>query len=124
MAVAEGRVLLARISDRVPRGAGKWTLPGGGMDWGETPEETLVREMREETGLHPSIGSILTVRSAAHDEGGTAYHILQVVYRIEAAGDPRVTEVDGSVDDASWHRLEDVDALPTTSLVDHIRIHL
>lgn len=36
---------------------GKWELPGGGMDWGETPEETLKRELHEEMGI-----SILKVR--------------------------------------------------------------
>jgi ADP-ribose pyrophosphatase YjhB (NUDIX family) len=30
---------------------GKWELPGGGMDWGETPDTCLKREIREEMGL-------------------------------------------------------------------------
>jgi len=31
--------------------AGLWTLPGGGVLWGEHPDQTVFREMEEETGL-------------------------------------------------------------------------
>ncbi len=30
---------------------GKWELPGGGLDWGEKPEEGITREIKEEMGL-------------------------------------------------------------------------
>ena len=31
---------------------GKWELPGGGLDWGESPQEGVVREIKEEMGLN------------------------------------------------------------------------
>lgn len=43
---AEGRILLQRRSDY-----GDWGLPGGGMEPGELIEDTMMREVREETGL-------------------------------------------------------------------------
>ncbi|NMO95333.1 NUDIX domain-containing protein [Paenibacillus lemnae] len=42
----QGRILLQRRSDY-----GDWGLPGGGMNAGESIEETMVREVHEETGL-------------------------------------------------------------------------
>ncbi|OGY35181.1 MAG: hypothetical protein A3E36_00705 [Candidatus Andersenbacteria bacterium RIFCSPHIGHO2_12_FULL_45_11b] len=51
----DGTFLLAKAE------SGKWDLPGGGLDWGEEPQDGIVREIREEMGLetlfvaeHPS----------------------------------------------------------------------
>ncbi|WP_345039815.1 (deoxy)nucleoside triphosphate pyrophosphohydrolase [Streptomyces sannanensis] len=46
----EGRLLAARRS-APPELAGRWELPGGKLEPGETPEQALVRELREELGV-------------------------------------------------------------------------
>jgi ADP-ribose pyrophosphatase YjhB (NUDIX family) len=119
LALGERGLLLSRISARVPGGVGKWTLPGGGMAWGETAEETLAREMGEETGLEMTVLDLLGVRSFLFNERGREHHLLQAVYLIEAEGEPRVVEVDGSVDLAAWHALDALGHLNTTTLVGH-----
>lgn len=53
--VQRGRVLVLR-NER-----GEWELPGGRLDDGETPEEALTREIREEAGLTASVGSLVDV---------------------------------------------------------------
>jgi 8-oxo-dGTP pyrophosphatase MutT (NUDIX family) len=44
-------VLLTRRSVKLKKHAGQWALPGGRMDQGESPEETALRELKEEVGL-------------------------------------------------------------------------
>jgi ADP-ribose pyrophosphatase YjhB (NUDIX family) len=118
LAIRDHQILLTRISDLVPGGVGKWTLPGGGMDWGETPDETLRREMIEETGLSPAIGPIFDIHAVDATEGATQWHLLRAVYRVEVEPhEPRVTETGGSVDLAAWQSLDDLGRLPLVRLV-------
>lgn len=56
----QGRVLL--LKHRFRPGSG-WGIPGGFMDAGEQPEETLRRELREEIGLELESAEIILVRS-------------------------------------------------------------
>jgi ADP-ribose pyrophosphatase YjhB (NUDIX family) len=100
-------VLLTRNSARGPH-PGDWTLPGGGIDHGEEPRQTVVREVREETGLACTVGEVLHVGST-HFEGTAPsgrredFHALQIVYDAEVSGEePRVVEVGGTTDAAAW----------------------
>lgn len=114
--IVDGAVLLTRLSRLEPE-RGKWTLPGGGVEFGESPVETLVREFDEETGLEPQIGPFLDVYSRVYQPNARrgALHVLQFVYEVTASGQPEVKELDGSTSEAAWvdlgdvHRLELVD---------------
>ena len=48
----DGRILIARRPEGKPM-AGLWEFPGGKIEPGETPEQTVVRELREELGVEP-----------------------------------------------------------------------
>ena len=50
-----------------------WGLPGGGLEYGEHPEEAVVREVREETGLNVSIEKLLLIDSWWPDRVGMFY---------------------------------------------------
>ena len=61
----DGKVLLARHT--YGAGKGMFIIPGGYVDFGETPEETLVREYQEETGITVKAGKLLGMRFSAKD---------------------------------------------------------
>ena len=62
--------------------AGQWSLPGGGVELGETLEDSVVREMLEETGLEIEVGPVIEVfdRITRDDEGEVKYHFVLVDY--------------------------------------------
>jgi len=74
---ADGRVLLAQ---RPPgkKMAGMWEFPGGKIEVGETPEQALFREMREEVGIEICKSCIapVTFVSHAYDD----FHLLMFLY--------------------------------------------
>ena len=107
LAVRDGEVLLTRNSARGPH-PGSWTLPGGGIDHGEDPRASVVREVREETGLACTPGDVLDVTST-HFEGTAPsgrredFHALQIVFDATVeAGEPRVVETGGTTDAVAW----------------------
>ena len=55
----QAALLLTRRAGGLRRHAGQWALPGGRMDEGETAEDTALRELGEEIGLHLSPANIL-----------------------------------------------------------------
>jgi ADP-ribose pyrophosphatase YjhB (NUDIX family) len=115
-AVDPDRLLLTQLWSNDPD-PGKWTLPGGGMEFGETPQETLEREFYEETGLTPRIGGVIDVISYV---SRSQIHVVQMIYEVEAEGEPRVIEVEGSTVDARWIPTASIGSLPTVPLVDHL----
>lgn len=77
-----GRLLLVRRGR--PPFEGRWALPGGFVEIGETTEEACIRETREETGLEVEIERLAGVYSRPdRDPRG---HTVSAVYRCRAVG--------------------------------------
>jgi len=119
------RVLLARLSARAVE-TGHWTLPGGGVDHGESPETALVREVAEEAGLIPTVKALVGVHDAhltGHAPDGRLedFHAVNLVYEAEVPDgeEPRVREEDGTTDAVRWVPIAEIAAgvLPVTDLV-------
>jgi 8-oxo-dGTP diphosphatase len=73
----DGRVLLARRPEGKPM-AGLWEFPGGKLDPGETPEQALIRELKEELDIDVSAACLAPFTFASHDAG--KFHLLMPLY--------------------------------------------
>ena len=124
----ETEVLLTRMSART-RIAGRWTLPGGGIDHGEDPREAVVREVHEETGLYVDAGRVLDVH-ATHFVGARQdglvedYHGIHIIFeaaiRPESANaDLQVIEHDSSTEESRWMLVSEARTLDLLSAARH-----
>jgi len=84
---AEGQLLLHRRSDN-----GHWALPGGRIEIGESVEQAIVREVREETGLHVRVENLIGVYSdpdqyaIARYPNGDVVHYINLCFRCHILG--------------------------------------
>ncbi len=110
--VRDGRVLLVRRGR--PPAEGRWSIPGGAVELGETARQSARREVREETGLDVEIGEVVDIVDiiSRDERGDIEYHFLLVDFRGHAPrGD---LSPDDDVTEARWASLEEIASLPVT----------
>jgi 8-oxo-dGTP diphosphatase len=99
----DGRILLCHISPAI--GVGDvWTLPGGGLDFGEAPEAAVLRELAEETGYAGELEGLAGVsdRMFRDADGADRMHAIRILYRVRIVGGELRDEPDGSTDTCRW----------------------
>jgi ADP-ribose pyrophosphatase YjhB (NUDIX family) len=114
--VHHGKLLLVRSAN--PRYQPPyWWLPGGGIDFGETPIEALQREFIEETGVSITNPQLLDadgdVRIRIDRDTGeeSDVHTVRIIYRVDYLSGDVIHEADGTTDLAEWFDVDQVDAL-------------
>ena len=121
-----GRILLCRLSsDEVEAGA--WTLPGGGVEFGEHPDDAVLRELDEEAGLTGRIDGVLGIFSKVYPRSraarGADLHFLGFLYRVTPTGGELRDEVDGSTDTCRWFAADELATIRIVAVARHA-IHL
>ena len=115
-----GRVLLVRRG-RAPS-MGKWSLPGGMVELGETTAEAIRRELREECGIEVTVIDVAGVvdRVVRDPDGRIHYHYVLVDFLAYPESDAVCAGSDAA--EASWVEIDRVSELDVTvGLVDMIR---
>ncbi len=99
-----GRVLLVRRGR--PPAAGEWTLPGGHVEEGESPEAAAVRELREETAIDGRVVAPLGVVEIARE--GVRYSIHEFLVTPTSDGPARASD---DAADVRWAHREELESI-------------
>lgn len=114
-------LLATEYSDRTGV-EGRWGMPGGGIDAGEQPVDTVLREVVEETAQQVELGELVSVQTS-HWIGRSPkrtledFQAVRLVYRASCPepSEPRVLDLGGTTSAARWVPLEEWSTVPWTN---------
>jgi 8-oxo-dGTP diphosphatase len=95
-------------------GKGKWSVPGGLVDLGETAEEAVIREVKEETGLEvydPRLVDVVSYISLG-EKSAVLYHYVIIDYLVTSKGGKPNAASDA--DDLKWVSFYEVEEYDLT----------
>lgn len=107
---AAGRLLLVRRGR--PPERGRWSLPGGRIEPGETSARACAREVREETGVEVAVGPVVGVVERAAPGGGVYVITDHLATPVAGPADPVAGD---DADDAAWIAPDELEHLPVVT---------
>jgi 8-oxo-dGTP diphosphatase len=116
----QDRLLLARAAPSLTL-KGRWFLPGGGVQHGENPVDSLRREIEEESGLTVTVGPLLDVLSDVRTlPDGVSLHTIRLIYRVDAWAGTLRPEADGTTDAVGWFDEDELSTVPLAHYVETV----
>jgi len=122
--VEDGRILLVKRAAEPSKG--KWSVPGGSVEWGESLVDALKREVHEETGLEIEVEKlagvfdlIITEPPVTHHSSLITHHYIVVDYFAHRTGG--ILTPGDDAEDARWVPIEELDRY---ELSNHLRTRL
>lgn len=117
--IKDGKVLLVlRKEDELPEAHLKWEYPGGKVDFGETPQEAIVREVFEETGVKVKVNRLLPFVQTnywkypwGNQQTLCFIFVCDFVKQETASGDHHVEKIDW----VEIKKVKDLSSLPGTN---------
>lgn len=108
----DGKILLEKRKN--DPGKGKWSVPGGVVELGENVIQTVIREVKEETGLDVAEPEhIDVVDQITRDEGGRIkYHFVIIDYLVKLKGG--MLKAASDADELEWVSLSEVEKYDLT----------
>ncbi|MEN1785887.1 MAG: NUDIX hydrolase [Bacteroidota bacterium] len=114
----EGHLLMAR--EQID---GKWTIPGGWTDIGNTPKEVVIKEIKEETGLDARVMRLLAVYDKrCHPHPHEAHYIYKMVFYCQVMEGTLQPGFD--ILDAAWFPLDQLPELSEDRILESQIRHL
>ena len=111
----DGKILLQKRIG--PHGNGTWSLPGGHLEYGESPEETAMREAKEEVNVDIKNPRVIGLTNDVHESEGK--HYITIFVEAEyAGGEARVNEPD-KIAEVRW---VSANFLPLKSFIENRRL--
>ena len=110
--IRDGRILLEKRKNEP--GKGKWSIPGGLVELGESVEQTVLREVEEETGLEVEKPEHIDVvdNVVRDDNGEIMYHFVIIDYFVKLKGGTLKAASDA--EELKWVSLNDVEKYDLT----------
>ncbi|MBD3280523.1 NUDIX domain-containing protein [Candidatus Dojkabacteria bacterium] len=111
--IRDGKILMQKRTDDLDSHRDKWTTPSGFVEVNEHPEDTIVREVKEELNIDIKIKSVIPAIDSFPNHKDK-FHMIYIAYECEIInGKTSNIDEDGDISDIKWTRLDQLDDLDT-----------
>lgn len=112
--ICNGKILLEKRGNEP--GKGKWSIPGGLVELGETVEQTVIREVKEETGLEVEKPEHVDVvdNVVLDEKGRTRFHFVIIDFSVKLKGG--VLKAASDAEELKWVALDEVERCDLTKV--------